>query len=97
MPNLKLREEQLLALTEEERENGDDSNPILFAESGPNRFHIMSLFFPEGDGVTIQTDLDLDEVTVEYFSDGGTMKLEEGPLYDWAIDLYESDQGGSYA
>jgi hypothetical protein len=91
MPSLKVREEQLLALTQEERDTGDDSNPILFAESGPNRFHIMTLFFPEGDGVRIQTDLDLDEVTVEYFNDSQTIELTEGPIYDWAIEIYELD------
>jgi hypothetical protein len=91
MPSIKVREEQLLALTQEERDIGDDSNPILFAESGPNRFHIMTLFFPEGDGVRIQTDLDLDEVTVEYFNDSQTIELTEGPIYDWAIEIYELD------
>ena len=91
MPSIKEREEQLLALTQEERDTGDDNNPILFAESGPNRFHIMTLFFPEGDGVRIQTDLDLDEVTVEYFNDSQTIELTEGPIYDWAIEIYELD------
>ena len=91
MPNLKLREEQLLALTEEERENGDDSNPILYAESGPNRFHSITLFFPEGDGVKVETDLDLDERTVQYFNDSQTIELTEGPIYDWAVEIYEMD------
>jgi hypothetical protein len=91
MPNIKEREEQLLALTEEERDKGDDSNPILFAEAGPNRFNILTFFFPEGDGVKIQTDLDLDETSVEYFNDSETVELTEGPIYDWAIDLYEND------
>jgi hypothetical protein len=91
MPNLKLREEQLLALTEEERETGDDSNPILYAESGPNRFHSITLFFPEGDGVKVETDLDLDERTVQYFNDSQTIELTEGPIYDWAADIYEMD------
>jgi hypothetical protein len=91
MPNLKLREEQLLALTEEERETGDDSNPILYAESGPNRFHSITLFFPEGDGVKVETDLDLDERTVQYFNDSQTIELTEGPIYDWAVEIYEMD------
>lgn len=91
MPNFKLREEQLLALTEEERENGDDSNPILYAESGPNRFHSITLFFPEGDGVKVETDLDLNERTVQYFNDSQTIELTEGPIYDWATDIYEMD------
>jgi hypothetical protein len=91
MSNLKLREEQLLALTDEEREKGDDSNPILYAESGPNRFHSITLFFPEGDGVKVETDLDLDERTVQYFNDSQTIELTEGPIYDWATDIYEMD------
>ena len=91
MSNLKLREEQLLALTDEEREKGDDSNPILYAESGPNRFHSITLFFPEGDGVKVETDLDLDERTVQYFIDSQTIELTEGPIYDWATDIYEMD------
>jgi hypothetical protein len=91
MPSIKQREEQLLALTELEREEGNESNPILFAEAGPNRFNILTFFFPEGDGVKIQTDLDLDETSVEYFNDSETIELTEGLIYDWAIDLYEND------
>lgn len=91
MPSLKEREAQVIAVKEEERERLDDSNPIIFAESGPNRFHLMTLFFPEGDGVTIQTDLELDTVTVEYFNDDERVELTEGPIYDWALDFYEND------
>ena len=36
--SLKEREAQVLAVTEEDREEMDENNPIIFAESGPNRF-----------------------------------------------------------
>lgn len=91
MERLKQREAQILAVTEEERETGNEDNPILYAEAGPNRFHSITYFFPEGDGVKVETDLDLDEMKVEYFSDEGTVELTEGPVYEWAVDLYESD------
>lgn len=88
---LKLREEQVSAITEQDRENRDDSNPILYAESGPNRFHIMSLFFPDEDGVRIQNDLELNEITVHYFDDDGERELTDGPLYEWAMTQYEDN------
>jgi len=92
MPNLKLREEQLLALTEEEREKGDDSNPILYAESGPCRYQSTTYWFPEEDGVIVTQSMDDEEdITVEYMNGDGTIKLTEGPLYDWAIEIYENN------
>lgn len=92
---LQLRTEQLLSLTDADRDSGDESNPILFAESGPNRFSIMSLFFSDSggkeDGVRIQEDLDLNEITVEYFTDTETIELKEGPIYEWALEFYKSN------
>lgn len=89
--NLEIRTEQLLALTDEVRNSMDDSNPIMHAELGPNRFSIMSLFFSDHDGVKIQNDLDLNEISVEYFTDTETTELTEGPIYDWALDFYNND------
>jgi len=89
---LKLRESQTAAITDEERENGDESNPILFAESGPNRFHILTLFFPDEDGVRIENDLDLNEITVYYFDDEDERELTDGPLYQWAMAQYEDNR-----
>lgn len=89
---LKEREAQLLALTEEERENGSEDNPILYAESGPCRYQSITYWFPEGDGVIVEQDMDDEEdITVKYMHGDETVELIEGPLYDWAIDLYESD------
>ena len=82
---------QLLALTNEQREAGDDSNPILHAEGGPNRFAIMSLFFNDSEGVRIQEDLDLNAVTVNYFTEGEEIELQEGALYEWAINYYREN------
>jgi hypothetical protein len=82
---------QLLALTNEQREAGGDSNPILHAEGGPNRFAIMSLFFNDSEGVRIQEDLDLNAVTVNYFTDGEEIELQEGALYEWAINYYREN------
>jgi hypothetical protein len=91
MTTKEIREAQLLALTQKLREEGDDNNPILFAEAHPNRFRILSFFFPEEDGVKIQEDLDLGEISVEYFTDTETITLTEGALYEWALDLYRND------
>ena len=88
--NLKQREAELLATTEEDREEGNEANPIVFAEGGRNRLHIMTLFFPNDDGVKIERDLELDEVSVEYFNDIERVTLTEGALYEWAIDQYEN-------
>jgi hypothetical protein len=88
--NLKQREAELLATTEADREEGNEANPFVFAESGPNRFRIMTLFFPNDDGVKIEEDLDLNEVSVEYFNDTERVTLTEGALYEWAIDQYEN-------
>jgi hypothetical protein len=86
--NLQQREAELLATTEADRDEMNENNPIVFAESGPNRFRVMTLFFPDNDGVTIQEDLELNEVTVSYFNNEGQVELGEGALYDWAINYY---------
>jgi hypothetical protein len=92
MPNIKEREEQLLALTEEERDKGDDSNPILYAELGPCRYQSTTYWFPDDDGVIIEQNMDnVEDITVKYMNDSETIELTEGPIYDWAIDLYEND------
>lgn len=97
MNRLKEREAQALAVTAEERENGNEDNPILYAESGPCRFRTLSLFFPDGDGVEIIEDLDSEEeeVTVKYFDDSYSIELNDGPLYEWAMERYYEDEGGS--
>ena len=89
--NLKQRESELLALTELDREEGSESNPILFAESGPNRFNIMSLFFPGDDGVKIQEDLELNLISVYYFNEEGQTELTSGAIYEWATKYYEDN------
>ena len=92
---LEERTAQIIALTEEERgkldDNDDlaDSNPILHAEQGPNRFALMSLFFTDSDGVQIQEDLDLNEITVAYFAGDNDIPVTEGALYEWAINYYK--------
>jgi hypothetical protein len=88
--NLKQREAELLATTEADREEGNEANPFVYAEGAPNRFRIMSFFFPNEDGVKIEEDLDLNEVSVEYFNDTERVTLTEGALYEWAIDRYEN-------
>lgn len=92
MSNVKLREEQVQALTQEERDAGDEDNPILYAEAGPCRYQSITYWFPEEDGVIVTQNMDDEEdITVEYMNGDGTIKLTEGPLYDWAIDLYENN------
>lgn len=87
--NLETRTAQVLEVTDEMRDEGDDSNPIIFAEQGPNHFYILTHFFPEGDGVKVEEDLDLNSIEIQYFNDEKTIVLEDGPLYDWAMNLYK--------
>ena len=93
---LKTRNEQVIATTEEEREDLNEDNPIVFAESAPNRFRVMSMFFEDvvggnNDGVNITEDTDLGEITVKYFTDKDEIELTEGAVYDWAIDFYRNN------
>jgi hypothetical protein len=91
--NIKEREAQILETTEAQREEGDENNPIVQAEGAPNRFSVMSLFFDDGesDGVRIEEDLELGEVTVYYFNDTETVELTEGVLYNWAREFYSNN------
>ena len=82
---------QLLAITEEQRDAGEENNPILHAESGPNRFALMSLFFTDSDGVKIEEDLDINTITVTYFTDLEELEIKEGALYEWAINYYKEN------
>ena len=82
---------QILAITEDDRDEYDESNPIFYAEQGPNRFATMSLFFPEEDGVRITEDLDTDDVTVHYFTGDNEVEITEGALYEWAINHYREN------
>ena len=98
-PGLELRARQILATTDEDRDEGDDeTNPIIFAESGPNRFSVMTLFFEDkpggaNDGVTIQEDLELNEITIKYFTEAyaDTIELSSGPVYEWALNYYKEN------
>lgn len=85
------RTAQLLSITEEQRDSSDESNPILYAESGPNRFALMSLFFNDSDGVQIQEDLELNEITVKFFNDNEEQEITAGALYEWAIKFYKNN------
>ena len=88
---LETRNAQVLATNEEEREDADEGNPVLFAEQGPNRFALMSLFFTDDDGVQIQEDLDVNEITVRYFTDTESVELTSGAVYDWAIKFFNEN------
>jgi hypothetical protein len=91
------RATQILALTDdkraelEEEEDMGDSNPIIHAEQGPNRFSLMSLFFTDSDGVQIQEDTDTGEITIKYFTDSNEIELDTGALYEWALDYYKTN------
>jgi hypothetical protein len=89
--SLALREAQVLATTEQDREDLNEDNPIIYAEAGPNRYQMISLFFPEEDGVRIEEDLDLHLIKVYYFNDEGETELTEGAVYEWAVEYYEKD------
>jgi len=88
---LEERVAQLLAITDEVRDSDDDSNPIIHAEQGPNRFALMSLFFTDNDGVKIEEDLELNDITVTYFTDDNELIVKEGALYEWAINYYRDN------
>ena len=87
--NLETRTAQILAVTEQERDEVDERNPIVHAETGINRFELMSVFFTDEDGVSVERDVDLNEFTVKYFNNDGETVVEEGALYEWAIELFE--------
>jgi hypothetical protein len=89
--SLALREEQAAAVTEKDREELNEDNPIIYAEGGPNRYQTVTLFFPEEDGVRIEEDLDLHLFKVCYFTDEEEIELTEGALYNWALDYYENN------
>lgn len=94
--SLETRTVQLLGMTREDREDLNEENPIIFAEMAPNRFCTMSLFFPEdgdgdGDGVRIQHDLDLNDLTVYYFTNMQEHQITEGDIYEWALKFYEEN------
>lgn len=92
MNRLKEREAQVLAVTEEERENLNDDNPIIHAETGPCRYQSITYWFPDGDGVIVEESLDNEgEITVKYMYGDESIELTDGPVYDWVIDLYEND------
>lgn len=93
---LENRNAEVLALTEEERDNDESESPILFAEQGPNRFALMSLFFEDkvggtNDGVRIEEDLDTNEITVKYFTETDEVELNSGAVYEWAINFYKEN------
>ena len=91
------RATQILALNDdrraelEEEEDMGDSNPIIHAESAPNRFSLMSLFFTDSDGVQIQEDTDTGEITIKYFTDSNEIELDTGALYEWALNYYKNN------
>lgn len=88
---LKDLEAHLSLVDDDMRDAGDESNPIIFAESGPNRFNLMSLFFNDSDGVRIQEDLELNEISVQLFNDYTNIELTEGALFEWAITYYKEN------
>ena len=84
------RAEQLLT-AEQHRDELDSTHPIVFAEQGPNRFSVMSLFFSDKDGVRILEDLDIGSVDVIYFNGEEEITLTEGALHDWAVEFYRNN------
>lgn len=88
---LATRTAQLLAITEDDRDEYSDENPIFHAEQGPNRFYTLSMFFTDNDGVRIEEDLSFNDITVTYFTDETSQELTEGALYEWAINYYKEN------
>jgi hypothetical protein len=88
---LQERVAQIIATDDDARDEADESNPIIYAEGGPNRFALMSLFFTDSDGVRIEEDLSTGEITVNYFTDSEELEVKEGALYEWAINYYRDN------
>ena len=88
--DLKELEQALNEVTQEMRElDGEPTNLILVAESAPNRFSTMSLFFDDIRGVRIERDNDLDSLAVYLFDDSGEIELdEESLLADWSREFF---------
>jgi hypothetical protein len=85
---------QIIALTDDDRDAADESNPIIYAEGGPNRFALMSLFFTDNDGVRIEEDLSTGDITINYFTDSEELEeleVKEGALYEWALNYYRDN------
>ena len=93
MSRLSEREAQVLEVTEKDREEVNENNPIIFAETAPNRFQTLTYFFPEEDGVEIVQDLDHEEEDpkVYYFNESERVELTEGALYEWALERWGQD------
>ena len=91
MESVKNYEDILNSITETDRDEYSENNPIFHAEQGPNRFATMSLFFNETDGVTITEDLELGDVTIEFFNDKEKIDIVEGPLYRWALKFFNEN------
>jgi hypothetical protein len=84
MVTLSEREAQARALQVKE----DAENPLTIALENPNRFQTVTFFFADDDGIKIETDLDLNDVTVYYLTQCGARQyvITEGALYEWAIN-----------
>jgi hypothetical protein len=91
MKELKYYEELVLVTNDDTRDSDDESNEIIYAEHGPNRFALMSLFFNDSDGVQIQEDLELNDITVKFFNDSKEQEITTGALYEWAIEFYKNN------
>ena len=91
MENANKYAELIENITEEQREEYSEENPIFHAEQGPNRFATMSLFFNETEGVTITEDLELNEITIEFFNGKENVEIVEGALYRWALKFFNEN------
>jgi hypothetical protein len=94
MNQLKQREKELLSITEEQRDEMDEDNPILFAETAPCRFKSISLWFTDDDGVEIIESIDADgqseEISVVYFYGKEREAVRpDSPIYEWAVNYYD--------
>lgn len=93
MTQLEEREAQALAIAGLDRDELDESNPIIYAESGPCRFQSITYFFPEEDGVEVVQDLDHEEEEpkIYYFEGENRTEITNGALYEWALEQFYKD------
>ena len=92
MSRLSEREAQALAIAGKDREEVEEDNPIIYAESAPCRYQSITYWFPEEDGVMVQQSLDNEEeITVKYLTGEEEIDLTEGALYEWALEQFYKD------
>jgi hypothetical protein len=92
MSRLSEREAQAKAIEGKDRDQVEEENPIIFAETAPCHYQSATFWFPEGDSVEVVENLDWEEEIEVFYQekDKERVQLHEGALYDWALEQYQN-------